>query len=163
MSSFTIRNAREGDANRCHEIETAAYEGDEAATLEKIAFRAATYPEGFLVLEDAGELVGFINSGCAHVVDLANEALKDLSGHDPDAAHVVILSVVVDPEHQGLGLSQKLMTEFVTRMRRENKASIQLICKERHVGLYERFGYRYLRPSASEHGGMQWHEMSMEL
>ena len=39
MPTLTLRNALPSDAARCFEIETSAYEGDEAATLEKIATR----------------------------------------------------------------------------------------------------------------------------
>lgn len=158
-----FRNARPEDAARCFEIETTAYEGDEAATLEKIAKRIELYSEGFLVLEVDGDVVGFINSGCAHEVEMSDDAFKELVGHDPEALNVVILSVVVDPAQQGKGLSKALMVEFVERMRQMGKATIHLMCKEHHVPLYEKFGYKYDRPSASDHGGMRWHEMSMVL
>ncbi|WP_425085405.1 GNAT family N-acetyltransferase [Ruegeria profundi] len=158
-----IRNAQPSDAIPCFEIETDAYEGGEAATLEKIAKRIEVYPDGFLVLEVEGEIVGFVNCGCAYDVEMSDEEFKELVGHDPDAPNVVIMSVVVDPEHQGKGLSRALMTEFVGRMRKMGKSAIYLMCKEHHVPLYQRFGYKYLRPSTSDHGGMTWHEMSMQL
>ena len=44
MPALTLRNATPADAPRCYEIEISAYEGDEAATLEKIATRIALYP-----------------------------------------------------------------------------------------------------------------------
>lgn len=159
----TFRNARRTDTDRCFDIEVSAYEGDEAATHEKISRRIELYPEGFLVLEVDGIVVGFINSGCAHKVEMTDDAFKELVGHDPDATNVVILSVVVDPSHQGKGLSRALMAEFVSRMKKMGKTTIHLMCKKEHVPLYERFGYRYERPSASGHGGMAWHEMSMTL
>jgi len=158
-----FRNAFQTDTDRCFEIETSAYEGDEAATRVKIAKRIETYPLGFLILEISGQVVGFINCGCAYDVEMSNEEFKELIGHDADAPNVVIMSVVVDPSHQGKGLSKALMIEFVKRMRSMGKASIHLMCKEHHVPLYERFGYRHLQPSASDHGGMIWHEMSMTL
>lgn len=158
-----FRNARLADADRCFEIETSAYEGSEAATLEKIVKRITAYPEGFLLLERDGAIAGFINSGCAHEVKMSDEGFKELIGHDPHAPNVVILSVVVDAPFQGKGLSRALMEAFVERMKKMDKRSIHLMCKEKHVLLYEKFGYRYLKPSASEHGSMQWHEMAMEL
>ncbi|WP_069299369.1 GNAT family N-acetyltransferase [Neptunicoccus sediminis] len=158
-----FRNALPADANRCFEIENSAYEGDEAATHEKIAKRIETYPDGFLILEVKGHVVGFINCGCAYEVEISDEDFKELVGHDPDAPNVVIMSVVVDSLHQGQGLSKALMYEFEKRMRRMGKATIHLMCREHHVPLYEKFGYRYLQPSASEHGGMIWHEMLMTL
>ena len=160
---LTFREANIADADRCFAIETSAYEGDEAATHAKIGKRIETYPEGFLIAEDGGNVVGFINSGCAHEVEMADEAFKELIGHDPEAPNVVIMSVVVDPAAQGRGHSRALMKEFIDRMRRMGKVTIHLMCKDHHVPLYKKFGYRYLRPSASEHGGVAWHEMVMTL
>lgn len=163
MTAFSFRTALPQDATACFDIETRAYEGDEAATLEKIAHRIAEYPQGFLVLEIDGRIAGFINSGCAHEVVLSDEAFKDLIGHAPDAPNVVILSVAVDPPHQGQGVATVLMAEFVARMAGMGKTTIHLMCRQHHVPLYRRFGYRYIAPSASDHGGMQWHEMIMDL
>jgi len=92
---------------------------------------------------------------------MSDEAFKELVGHSPEAPNVVIMSVVVDPAHQGKGYSTLLMTEFVQRMRAMGKQTIHLMCKERHVSLYTRMGYRYVQPSPSDHGGMAWHEMVM--
>ncbi|MFG0631474.1 GNAT family N-acetyltransferase [Pseudomonas sp. xss_2] len=163
MSTAIFRQATPQDVDRCFHIETTAYEGDEAATREKIATRIAQYPEGFLILELDGQVIGFINSGCAEHVVMSDEAFKELVGHDPHAANVVIMSVVVDPAFQGRGYAGLLMTRFVEQMRERSKASIHLMCKDQHVGLYEKLGYRYVQPSASDHGGMAWHEMVMAL
>ncbi|MGE8064557.1 GNAT family N-acetyltransferase [Pseudomonas sp. NPDC089569] len=151
------------DAERCYEIEIGAYEGDEAATLEKIRTRIEQYPEGFLILEVEGKVVGFINSGCAHEVVMSDEAFKELVGHDPVAPNVVIMSVVVDPDYQGKGYSKLLMNKFIQQMKALDKQTIHLMCKEQHVELYRKMGYQYLRPSPSDHGGMAWHEMVMTL
>lgn len=44
MSIPSFRQAAPQDATRCYQIESTAYEGDEAATLEKIALRISEYP-----------------------------------------------------------------------------------------------------------------------
>lgn len=163
MSTPRLRQATPQDVDRCYQIEISAYEGDEAATREKIATRISQYPEGFLVLELDEVVVGFINSGCAFEVVMSDEAFKELVGHDAQAPNVVIISVVVDPAFQGRGLAGLLMSHFVEQMRQRGKATIHLMCKDRHVGLYEKMGYRYVQPSASDHGGMAWHEMVMTL
>jgi ribosomal protein S18 acetylase RimI-like enzyme len=163
MSTPVFRTVISADVERCYEIETSAYTGDEAATKEKIAIRIAQYPEGFLVMQLDGRVVGFINSGCAHEVQMSKEEFKQLVGHDPAAPNVVIMSVVVAPDQQGKGYSAMLMREFVARMQGMAKASIYLMCRDKHVALYEKFGYRYLQQSESDHGGMSWHEMKMDL
>ena len=163
MSTPQFRTPTAEDAERCYAIEIGAYEGDEAATLEKIRTRIAQYPQGFLILENAGEIVGFINSGCAYQVRMSDEEFKELVGHDAAAPNVVIMSVVIDPAFQGRGYAATMMHTFVEQMRAEDKKTIHLMCKERHVGLYSRLGFQYQRPSDSDHGGMAWHEMVMVL
>ncbi|MES0827643.1 hypothetical protein [Ruegeria sp. SCP11] len=86
---------------------------------------------------------------------MSGEEIKELIGHDPDAPNVVIMSAVVDPAEQGMGHSRAPTDEFVGRMRRMEN--------ERHMPLYTKFGYRYEKPSASDHGGMAWHKMPMTL
>lgn len=73
------------------------------------------------------------------------------------------MSVVIDPEHQGKGYASLLMRTFIEQMRQMGTRTIHLTCKERHVDLYAHFGYRYVKRSASDHGGMAWHEMTMDL
>ena len=163
MSDGVIRQVQTGDLDRCHAIETEAYDGEEAATREKILQRIRTYPEGFIVLEHAGIVAGFINCGATDDVDLADEAFKDLEGHDPAGAHVVIFSVVVHPAYQGQGFAGQLLVAFLARMRDLGKASIHLICRTRHIGFYQKYGFVYIKPSASAHGGLRWHEMEQRL
>ena len=163
MTRTTLRHAVPRDACRCFEIESTAYEGDEAATLAKIAKRIDVYPQGFLVLEVDDELVGFINSGCAHQVAMSDSAFKELVGHDPAAPKVVIMSVAVAPAWQGRGFSKLLMAEFLRRMRAAGKREVHLMCKQGHIELYRRMGYDYIRQSASNHGGLCWHEMIQRL
>ena len=163
MSTSLFRQAVPADVDRCYEIETLAYEGDEAATREKIATRIQRYPQGFMCMELNGEVAGFINAGCAWEVVMSDEEFKELVGHDPHAPNAVIMSVVVHPDFQGKGYSSLMMREFVTRMKAMHKKTIHLMCKDRHVDLYAHFGYRYVKPSESEHGGMAWHEKVMAL
>lgn len=163
MTIPVFRPAVPADTDRCYDIEITSYEGDEAATREKIATRINLYPQGFLCMEVEGEIVGFINGGCAWDVVMSDEEFKELVGHDPAAPNVVIMSVVVHPDFQGKGYSSLLMREFISRMKAMDKQTIHLMCKDRHVALYSHFGYQYVKPSESDHGGMVWHEMVMTL
>lgn len=163
MALPVFRQATLSDLDVCYSIESAAYEGDEAATREKIATRISQYPEGFMCMALDGQVIGFINAGCAWQVVMSDESFKELVGHDPLAPNVVIMSVVLAPEHQGKGYASLMMHAFIDRMKSMKKETIHLMCKERHVGLYSHLGYHYIKPSASEHGGMAWHEMMMTL
>ena len=163
MFEINIRNANEQDLDRCFEIESVSYSGDEAATKDKIRKRIKTYPEGFIVIENNKEIMGFINSGATHKVELSNEEFKELIGHDPKGKQVVIMSVVVHPDYQGKSIASMLMNSFVKKMRALDKANIYLICQTDLVDMYAKYGFIYLGESDSDHGGMSWHEMSLTL
>lgn len=163
MTNIKIRTVKLQDLDRCFEIERAAYTGDEAATKAKILTRITTYPEGFVVLENGKEIVGFINSGATHKVELSDEAFKELIGHDPAGQHIVIMSVVVHPDYQGQGLARVLMSHFIAAMQVLGKEDIFLLCQTELTAMYAKFGFVDLGESDSDHGGMSWHEMSLLL
>jgi len=162
-SGWVIRNAVPADLARCYEIEQSAYAGDEAASRENIAKRIDVWPTGFIVLERAGRVAGFINAGAAFDVELSDQEFKALVGHDPAGPNVVIMSVAVHPDFQRQGLARALMVEFIARMRALGKHRIWLICQAGLIDMYASFGYEYLGPSASDYGGHSWHEMALTL
>jgi len=160
---YQIRPVQLTDIDRCYEIESKAYPEDEAATKEKIRIRAEQYPEGFLVLESQHNIIGFINSGCANQIEMSDENFKELIGHHADGSNIVIMSVVVDPEFQGQGYSSLLMNHFIAQSKSMSKTAIYLMCKEKYIQLYRKFGFEYLQVSESDHGGEIWYEMLLKL
>ena len=163
MSDINIRIVNQQDLDRCFEIESVSYSGDEAATKEKILNRIKTYPEGFIVLENDTEIIGFINSGATQKVELSDEEFKELIGHDPEGKHIVILSVVIHPDYQGKGMASKLMNSFIDKMKALGKTDIFLICQSELIDMYAGYGFVNLGMSDSDHGGMSWNEMSLSL
>jgi ribosomal protein S18 acetylase RimI-like enzyme len=163
VSELTIRLVKESVLDRCFEIETVAYAGDEAATKEKILTRIQTYPAGFIVLENDDEIIGFINSGATHHVELSDEEFKELIGHDPSGKHIVVMSVVIHPTYQRQGMADKLMAHFIQMMKDMGKTEIYLICQTELIAMYEKHGFVNLGNSESDHGGLSWHEMSLSL
>ena len=163
MNGLTIREVTESDLERCFEIENTAYAGEEAATKEKILCRIKRYPTGFIVLENQDEIIGFINCGATHKVVLSDEAFKELVGHSPEGKYIVVMSVVVDPKYQGQGMANRLLVEFIKRMKALHKSEIYLICQTELIPLYAKQGFILLGESDSSHGGLKWHEMSLLL
>jgi len=163
MVVTNIREVELLDLDRCYEIETVSYQGDEAASKEKIKKRIENYPTGFIIIELAGKIAGFINSGATHQMELSDEEFKELIGHDAKGQHLVIMSVVVHPDYQGRGYAHLLLKAFIAKMTRLNKSSIHLICQTSLVDMYAKHGFVYQGQSESEHGGLQWHEMVLHL
>ncbi|WP_197466271.1 GNAT family N-acetyltransferase, partial [Oleiphilus sp. HI0080] len=75
----------------------------------------------------------------------------------------VVMSVVVHPEYQGKGFAGALVKHFIEQMRAMSKEDIYLICQTELIGFYEKYGFNYLAPSESDHGGRAWHDMRLDL
>ncbi|WP_320823639.1 GNAT family N-acetyltransferase [Reinekea sp.] len=163
MSKLRLRIVAERDLDRCFTIEQVAYAGDEAASKEKILKRIRQYPEGFVVLENDREMIGFINCGATDRVEMADDEFKSLVGHNPKGKKIVIMSVVVHPDYQRQGMAGRLMVHFIAAMRALGKTELNLMCQTELIALYARHGFVYLAESASDHGGLSWHEMRLTL
>lgn len=160
---FRVRSVAANDVAACAALEAACFPPAEAASLERIAQRAAQYSDGFVVLELDGRLIGMVNAAAADHPNLADEELKALVGHDPDGAELVVFSVAIHPDFQGRGWARPLMEGFLARARALGKSAVLLLCKQHLVPFYARFGFVDAGRSASTHGGAVWHEMRAEL
>jgi ribosomal protein S18 acetylase RimI-like enzyme len=162
MPELVIRQVTRADLDPCFAIESICY-GPEGATCERIALRIDSYPQGFLVAVCDSQVVGFINSGATDRDDISDEALKDLVGHEPAGRKMVIFSLAVQPEFQRQGVGRALLQRFTATARRLDKQRILLLCRPELIVYYQREGFLDRGPSASTHGGLEWHEMCLTL
>ncbi|NUO07647.1 MAG: GNAT family N-acetyltransferase [Candidatus Brocadia sp.] len=153
-----IRHVTEHDLDACYTLESLCYTSD-AATKEQIQKRMQVFPEGFLVAESNGRIIGMINSGATNKEDITDEAFKDMVGHVKDGKNIVIFSLAVLPGFQGMGVSKKLMLKFIGVAKDLKKEKILLICKSDVIPYYQKYGFSYGGKSKSRHGGFEWHEM----
>lgn len=158
-----IRNGRVEDLEECFILEGKTFPECEAASKENIKIRLSQFAEGFIVGEVDGKIVAHINSGATDKDDITDEEFKSLIGHDSSGRNIVIFSVAVDPEYQGLGIASKMMREFIEVSKKLKKKNILLLCKENLIGMYEKMGYEKRGVSASTHGGAVWYEMVYSL
>ena len=162
MTNVIIRHVNEHDEDACYTIESVCYTTD-AATREKIQKRIELYPDGFLVAELKGQIVGMINSGSTNRDDITDEAFKDMVGHEKNGKNIVIFSLAVLPEYQGNGVSKKLMSRFIEVSKALKKQKILLICKSNLISYYQKYGFFYGGKSTSTLGGFEWYEMYLPL
>jgi ribosomal protein S18 acetylase RimI-like enzyme len=163
MEQINIRQVTADDLETCFVVETACFSPAESAEKETIALRIAKFPQGFLVAELGGQLVGMLNSGCTNKTDLCDEDLKKLMGHDPDGGNLVVFSLAVHPKFQKRGIARRLMLCFFETACRLKKQKILLICKQELIGYYRGLGFAHLGESKSTHGGSVWHEMAFSV
>jgi ribosomal protein S18 acetylase RimI-like enzyme len=163
MSEIVIRNVLPKDLDECYRVEVSGFPPEEAATRETIKLRMETFPQGFLVAELGGTVVGILNSASTDKDDVSDEALKQLVGHDPNGRNMVVFALAVLPEFRGLGIARRLMLHFMDEARHHNKKAILLMCKADLIAYYERLGFIHAGLSKSTHGGAEWHEMRLSL
>ncbi|QJB58135.1 GNAT family N-acetyltransferase [Pseudodesulfovibrio sp. zrk46] len=163
MSDITIRMVDPDDLTACHTIEVRSFPPSEAAWTSSLENRINYYPEGFLVAECNGEIVGQVNSGSTSKDDISDEEFKQLIGHDPDGQNIVIFSLSVLPEYRKTGVGSKLLSSFIDNAREMGKSKVLLICKDDLIPYYSKYGFQNAGPSASTHGGATWHEMVLPL
>ncbi len=162
MIDVKIRQVNKDDIDGCYRTESACYTSD-GATREKIIKRIMLFPEGFLIAEFKGEVIGLINSASTDKEDITDEKFKDMVGHVENGGNIVIFSLAVLPEFQGNGISKQLMKRFVEVSKAMKKEKVMLICKSELVSYYRNFGFLYSGRSKSQHGGFEWYEMHLPL
>ena len=162
MIDVNIRQVNKHDVDGCYRTESACYTSD-GATREKILKRIMIFPEGFLVAESKGAILGLINSASTDKEDITDEELKDMIGHEKYGRNIVIFSLAVIPEFQGNGISKQLMLRFIEASKDLKKEKILLLCKSELIPYYQNYGFLYGGKSKSKHGGFEWHEMHLLL
>jgi ribosomal protein S18 acetylase RimI-like enzyme len=161
MNEMLIRHVRPEDHEQCFIVETSGFPPEEAATRETIRMRIDSFPQGFLVAEVGGKIVGILNSAATNKDDISDEGLKQLIGHDPTGKNMVVFALAVLPEYQKRGIARQLMSRFVKEARDQQKENVLLMCKPHLIDYYERLGFEHVGLSKSTHGGAEWHEMRM--
>ncbi len=162
MININIRQANKHDVDGCYRTESACYTSD-GATREKILKRIMLFPEGFLIAESEGEIIGLINSASTDKEEITDEELKDMVGHVKDGRNMVVFSLAVLPEFQGKGISKQLMAMFIEVSKALKKEKVLLICKSELIPYYQNYGFLYGGKSNSKHGGFEWYEMYLPL
>lgn len=163
MTEVVIRQVRASDLADCVRVESTCFLPAEAAPQANIQKRIDLFPDGFLVAEANGQLVGLVNSGATHLDGVGDEAFKKMIGHDSRGANLVIFSLAVLPAYRGQGIARQLLARLVDRARQMGKKTVLLICKAELVAFYESAGFVDAGESSSTHGGGQWHDMRLSL
>ena len=163
MNDTFIRNVLPKDLDECFLVETSGFPPEEAAARETIKLRIDTFPQGFLVAEVDGKIVGILNSASTNKDDISDEELKQLIGHDAEGRNMVVFALAVLPEFQKRGIARQLMLRFADEARKLKKEKVLLLCKHHLIAYYERLGFIHAGLSKSTHGNAEWHEMRLNL
>lgn len=158
-----IRQVESKDLGQCYNLETQTFPAHVAASKDTIKRRLDWYPQGFLVAEIDGAVVGMVNSGATDKEDISDERFKQLVGHNPRGKHLVLFSLSVLPMYQGKGIARYLLNAIHQRAYELKKKKILLHCLEPLVAYYEQIGFTNQGAAASNFGGESWYIMAKEV
>ena len=157
-----IRTATMADLAAVTAVEAACFPAAEAATEKDFADRLAVYPDHFWLLEeDDGTLVSFVNGLVTDEPILRDEMYADASFHNEGGAWQMIFGVNTLPAYRKRGLAGQVLERVIADARAQGRKGCVLTCKDRLIHYYEKFGYRNEGVSESVHGGVVWYDMRL--
>ena len=157
-----IRTAVMADLAAVTAVEAACFPAAEAATERDFAQRLAAYPNHFWLLEeDDGTLVSFVNGMVTDEPTLRDEMYENAALHREDGAWQMIFGVNTLPRYRRQGCAARVMERVIADARAQGRKGCVLTCKDQLIRYYETFGFRNEGVSASTHGGVVWYDMRL--
>ena len=157
-----IRTASMADLAAVAAVEGACFPAAEAATEKDFAARLAVYPNHFWLLEeDDGTLVSFVNGLVTDEPLLRDEMYADASLHNEHGAWQMVFGVNTLPQYRRRGLAGQVLERVIADARAQGRKGCVLTCKDKLIHYYEKFGFQNEGVSASTHGGVGWYDMRL--
>lgn len=157
-----IRTASMADLAAVAAVEGACFPAAEAATEKDFAARLAVYPNHFWLLEeDDGTLVSFVNGLVTDEPLLRDEMYADASLHNEHGAWQMVFGVNTLPQYRRQGLAGQVLERVIADARAQGRKGCVLTCKDKLIHYYEKFGFQNEGVSASTHGGVVWYDMRL--
>lgn len=160
---MNIRMATIEDLQLITNVETECFPKAEAATENEFKERLTVYPNHFLLLEDAGTIVGFINGMVSNEKSLTDDMFSHAELHNEAGKWQMIFGLNTIPEYRRKGCAAQLMKQFIKDAKEQKRVGLVLTCKEKLIPYYSKFGFIDEGISDSEHGGAIWHQMRLYL
>ena len=143
-------------------VEGACFPAAEAATEKDFAARLAVYPNHFWLLEeDDGTLVSFVNGLVTDEPLLRDEMYADASLHNEHGAWQMVFGVNTLPQYRRQGLAGQALERVIADARAQGRKGCVLTGKDKLIHYYEKFGFQNEGVSASTHGGVVWYDMRL--
>ncbi|MGE8077367.1 GNAT family N-acetyltransferase [Peribacillus loiseleuriae] len=158
-----IRTATLSDLSAIVEVGTVCFPPEEAATEKEFEERLKVYPDHFWILEENGELIGFINGMVTNEPTIRDEMFKNASLHEEDGAWQAIFGVNTVPKYRKHGYAAKIMEQVIADAKKQGRKGCILTCKEQLIHYYEKFGYKNEGISQSALGDAVWYDMRWEF
>ena len=157
-----IRTAVLADLPAVTAVEAACFPAAETATEADFAKRLAVYPNHFWLMEDDnGSLVSFVNGLVTDEPHLRDEMYADAGLHNENGAWQMIFGVNTLPAYRRQGLAEQVLRQVIEDAKAQGRKGCVLTCKEKLLHYYGKLGFVNEGVSQSTHGGVVWYEMRL--
>ena len=154
-----IRKATINDLEELTKIEAECFPATEAATHERFRGRLEIYPVFWILENEDGKIVSFVNGMATNDEILADEMFENPNLHDENGDWQMIFGVNTLPGFRRRGYAEKVLRKVVEDAKNAGRKGVVLTCKDRLVPFYEKIGFVNEGLSESTHGGAVWYNM----
>lgn len=165
LERFEFRTIHMDEVGQAAEIERICFPPNEACSPENMRERIERASDLFLVAVDrkTGKIAGFLNGLATNEYTLRDEFFTDASLHFAEGRNIMLTGLDVLPAYRKQGLARELVFEYQRREKQRGRKMLILTCLNDKVKMYRKFGFIDKGISASQWGGVQWHEMICTL
>ncbi|WP_430615183.1 hypothetical protein IGJ42_001705 [Enterococcus sp. DIV1067f] len=159
-----FRPPKEDDIDQIMQIENAGFTADEAASKSAMMDRILTISDSFIVAVNEKDYpIGYVVGPIIFKRYLSDDLFESTRPNQPFGGYQSILSLAVAPDYRNCQIGNKLLSALEEKCRLQNRKGITLTCLESLVPYYKKHGYQLEGLSESQHAGVAWYNMVLEL
>lgn len=156
---ITLRNVQPIDLEQLLIIENEGFSKEEAATREAFVKRIQLIPDTFIVVERAGEILGYINGPVISQLYITDDLFEEIQENPKRGGYQSVLGIAVSKQARNQGIAKLLIEKMEELAKANEREGITLTCKQELVPFYVKFGFVNHGISKSQHGGVVWYNM----
>ncbi len=159
-----FRPPKEDDIDQIMQIENAGFTADEAASKSAMMDRILTISDSFIVAVNEKDYpIGYVVGPIISKRYLSDDLFESTRPNQPFGGYQSILNLAVAPDYRNCQIGNKLLSALEEKCRLQNRKGITLTCLESLVPYYKKHGYQLEGLSESQHAGVAWYNMVLEL
>ncbi|MFC3746991.1 GNAT family N-acetyltransferase [Paenibacillus sp. GCM10012306] len=156
---ISLRNVQLTDLEHLLFIENEGFSKEEAATKEAFVERIGLIADTFIVAEQEGQIIGYINGPIISQPYITDDLFTKIKENPKKGGYQSVLGLVVSKQARNQGVAKYLIDKMEYISLENERSGITLTCKEELVPFYEKLGFVNHGLSESKHGGISWYNL----
>lgn len=156
---ISLRNVQDSDLDQLLLIENEGFPIKEAATKEAFVERIQLIPDTFIVAENEGEILGYINGPVINQLYITDDLFEKIKTNPKRGGYQSVLGLAVSKQARNQGIAKILIEKLGVIAEKNEREGITLTCKQELVPFYEKLRFVDHGISESKHGGVSWYNL----